>query len=384
MNQIQKVVLMANNIGGLGGVSTFVRTMAREFTRRGYEVMLLGFDKVDAEVDLSEFTRFTAFDSPTPVTVNPRTRVLGKADPAVIVSRRRLDKLRERGRARLQTVLPHFDSRTAIICTQVFGMEQLLKAGFDPSDRSGPLTFGQHHSSFQAARSGGYVRRMLDAYTDIDRFVALTEPDARDFQLAGIPSVSAIPNPLDMPEVSADPASRTVATVARLHEVKRLDRLLFAWAQICRSFPDWKLEIWGSGPDEEPLVRLIDELDLTASAYLKGPTSNVSGVLANSAITVLSSDEEGLPLSIVEAARARLPTVSVDCAPGIRELIDDGITGIVTPPRSVEGLAAGLRALMGDDNARRTMGAAAQQKARQWSPAAIGDRWEEEFERALR
>lgn len=384
MNQIEKIVLMANNIGGLGGVSTFVRTMAREFTRRGYDVMLLGFDKVDAEVDLSEFTRFTAFDAPTPSTVNPRSRVLGKADPAVIVSRRRLEKLRERGRARLQTVLPQFNSRTALICTQVFGMEQLLKAGFDPSDRSGALTFGQHHSSFQAARAGGYVRRMLGAYKDIDSFVALTEPDARDFQLAGIPSVSAIPNPVDMPEISADPASRTVATVARLHEVKRLDRLLFAWAQICRRFPEWKLEIWGSGPDEEPLVRLIDELDLNASAHLMGPTSNVPEVLANSALTALSSDEEGLPLSIVESARAGLPTVSVDCAPGIRELIDDGATGIVTPPRSVEGLAEGIAALMSDDDRRLAMGAAAQQKARLWSPEAIGNRWEEEFERALR
>lgn len=384
MKQIQKVVLVANNIGGLGGVSTFVRTMAREFTHRGYEVMLLGFDKVDAEVDLSEFTSFTAFDAPTPSTVNPRTRVLGKADPAVIVSRRRLAKLRERGRQRLQPVLPQFDSRTALICTQVFGMEQLLDAGFDPSDRSGPLTFGQHHSSFQAANARGYVRRILAAYKDIDRFVALTEPDARNFQLAGIPSVSAIPNPLDMPEVSADPASRTVTTVARLHEVKRLDRLLFAWAQICRRFPHWKLEIWGSGPDAAPLVRLIDELDLKSSAALKGPASNVSEVLANSALTVLSSDEEGLPLSIVESARAGLPTVSVDCAPGIRELIDDGVTGIVTPPRSVEGLAAGLAALISDDERRLAMGAAAQQKARQWSPEAIGDRWEEEFERALR
>lgn len=160
--------------------------------------------------------------------------------------------------------------------------------------------------------------------------------------------------------------------------------MLFAWSQVCQSFPDWKLEIWGSGPEEESVARLIAELGLGSSAFLMGPTSNVPDVLAHSALTVLSSDEEGLPLSIVEAARAGLPTVSVDCAPGIRELIDDGITGIVTPPRSVEGLAAGLRALMDDDHARRTMGAAAQQKARQWSPAAIGDRWEEEFERALR
>ncbi|MCT1874224.1 glycosyltransferase [Brevibacterium luteolum] len=384
MNQIEKIVIVANNIGGLGGVSTFVRTMAREFTRRGYEVLLLGFDQVDAEVDLSEFTSFTAFDAPTPETVDPRTRVLGKADPAVIASHRRLEKLRGRGRERLKMVLPEFDARTAVICTQVFGMERLLDAGFDPGNRNGPLTFGQHHSSFQAARVGGYVRRMLEAYKDIDRFVALTEADARDFQLAGIPSVSTIANPLDMPEVIPDPRSRTVTTVARIHKVKRIDRMLFAWSQVCQSFPDWNLEIWGSGPEEESVARLIAELGLGSSAFLMGPTSNVPDVLAHSALTVLSSDEEGLPLSIVEAARAGLPTVSVDCAPGIRELIDDGITGIVTPPRSVEGLAAGLRALMDDDHARRTMGAAAQQKARQWSPAAIGDRWEEEFERALR
>lgn len=384
MSQIEKVVLVANNIGGLGGVSTFVRTMAREFTRREYEVMLLSFDKVDAAVDLSGFTSFTAFEAPTPETVDPRTRVLGKADPAVIASNRRLTKLRERGRERLKTILPGFDSRTALICTQVFGMERLIDAGFDAGDRSGPVTFGQHHNSFTAALKGGYLPRLRRAYQAIDRFVALTPEDAHRFHLAGMADVTSISNPVDTPMQLPDPDSRTVMCVGRIDEQKRPERLIHAWSYVSRQFPDWSLELWGSGDQEYQTRNLIDALGLNASVRLMGATDNVPAVLKRAAALVLSSDDEGLPLAIAEAARGGVPTVSVDCAPGIRELIDDGRTGIVTPARSVEGLVAGLTAMLEDQSARLAMGRAAQEKSQAWQPSVIVGEWEDEFERALR
>lgn len=384
MTEISKIVLVANNVGGIGGVSTFAATMAREFSRRDYEVLLLGFDQVDTLIDTSAFRTFTAFDAPTPEAVSPRKAALGSLDPRVRWSRRKLRKLRERGSERLQPILAEFDSRTAVICTQVFGMERLIAAGFDPSDRSGPLTFGQHHNSFGAAQRGGYIPRLRRSYYAIDRFVALTPEDAHSFRLAGLADVTAIANPVDMAEQTPDPESRTIMCLGRIDAQKRPERLIHAWSLVSRDFPDWSLELWGSGDQEDQTRDLIDTLGLSDSARMMGATSDVPTVLKRAAALVLSSDDEGLPLAIAEAARAGVPTVSVDCAPGIRELIDDGRTGIVTPARSVEGLAAGLETMMGDQTTRHAMGRAAQEKSQAWQPAAIVDQWEDEFTRALR
>jgi glycosyltransferase involved in cell wall biosynthesis len=74
-----------------------------------------------------------------------------------------------------------------------------------------------------------------------------------------------------------------------------------------------------------------------------------------------------------------VPCVAFDCAPGVREIVTDGVDGIVVPPRNVEALAAGLDRLMGDADLRARYGSAARTSVRRFAPDAVLRQWEDMF-----
>ena len=384
MTIIRKVLLTANDLGGLGGVSTFIVAMAREFARLNYEVSLVGFDCVGTAAGFDEFETLTVFDEDSTDMPSSRDYLLGVRDPRFRLRRREVQQKRRHQLAKLQPVLSDLDSETAVVCAQVFAMENFLEAGFKPRDRRGPIVFGQHHESFRHARSGTYLRRMLKSYSDIDRMVALTQTDADLFTLAGIPATTAIPNPVATPESDPNYESRTVVSLARYAPEKRQERILYAWSELHSDFPGWDLQLWGEGQERESLEALIHELGIGGTARLMGRTNEVAAVFSSSAVNVLTSDSEGLPISIVEASRRSVPTIAMDCAPGISELIDDGVTGVVVPAKSTAAFVSSLRDLMADSDKRLRMGLAARTRSARYSPDVIIGRWEEEFERALR
>ncbi|MDM7917011.1 MAG: glycosyltransferase, partial [Candidatus Eisenbacteria bacterium] len=88
-----------------------------------------------------------------------------------------------------------------------------------------------------------------------------------------------------------------------------------------------------------------------------GPRPDVDALLAASDLFVLASDWDGLPVSILEAMRARRPVV-VTAASGIPEAIRDGIEGILVPPRDPEALARAIAALFADPTRAARMGEA--------------------------
>jgi glycosyltransferase involved in cell wall biosynthesis len=63
----------------------------------------------------------------------------------------------------------------------------------------------------------------------------------------------------------------------------------------------------------------------------------------------------------------------------VREIVTDGVDGIVVPPRKVEALAEGLGRLMGDADLRRRYGAAARESVRRFAPDAVLAQWEDVF-----
>src|SRR5690606_18401850 len=78
---------------------------------------------------------------------------------------------------------------------------------------------------------------------------------------------------------------------------------------------------------------------------------------------VLASHREGFPRSAMEAAACGLPIVATDIR-GCRQVVRDGDTGILVPPRSPAGLAEALDRLVARDDLRAAMGSAARSHAR--------------------
>ena len=114
---------------------------------------------------------------------------------------------------------------------------------------------------------------------------------------------------------------------------------------------------------DNPSALSADDVELLidgTSVEWLGQRSDVNEILSQCDIAVLASYREGLPKSLLEAASIGLPMVATD-VPGCREIVQDGVTGCLVPPRDVPALAGAIRTLVESPELRRTYGLAARE-----------------------
>jgi glycosyltransferase involved in cell wall biosynthesis len=190
-----------------------------------------------------------------------------------------------------------------------------------------------------------------------------------------------IPNatPFDVDE-PAPLSSRTVLAAGRFTHQKGFDRLVAAYAPLAESHPDWQLHIYGHGELWEQISAQVGGLDVGDRIQLKGITSEFEAVLKNASVYAMSSRFEGLPMVLLEAFSKGVPPVSFDCPEGPRQLIEDGVNGLLVPEGDVPALTQALRGVMDDDDLRRRLGAGALRSAAEYHVDAVVERWISLFE----
>jgi glycosyltransferase involved in cell wall biosynthesis len=155
------------------------------------------------------------------------------------------------------------------------------------------------------------------------------------------------------------PASApVVGTVAVFRVQKRLDLWLDAAKQILARHPDTHFLIVGDGPHRVDIEPWAVERGLGGRVHLPGLQTEVRGYLAAMDVYMMSSDFEGLPVALLEAMAMQLPT-AVTAVGGIPEVIANGESGFVVPPRRPDLLAEQANVLLADPGLRRAMGIAA-------------------------
>ena len=154
------------------------------------------------------------------------------------------------------------------------------------------------------------------------------------------------------------PAAPIVLAVGRHQAQKGFDLLLRAWVDVVAAMPAARLRIVGVGPLGAELAALAAELGIAASVEWLPPTPGIEAIYRESAVFVLSSRYEGMPLALLEAQALGVPAVAFDCPTGPRDIVADN-TGVVVPAGDCAALAGAVVALLGDPERRARMGRAA-------------------------
>jgi glycosyltransferase involved in cell wall biosynthesis len=154
-----------------------------------------------------------------------------------------------------------------------------------------------------------------------------------------------------------------VGQVASLTRHKRQDILVRSFANALLLVDSLHLVLVGDGPMYDELGVLIHELGLDQNVTLAGYVPDVLPYYQHVFdINVLASSEEGLGISVIEASACALPSIVTDCT-GLREVVDNGITGLTFDSDNFDQLTDGIVRLANDPDLRRRLGQAARAKA---------------------
>lgn len=141
------------------------------------------------------------------------------------------------------------------------------------------------------------------------------------------------------------PTSPVVGTVARLHEIKRLDVLIRAFARVQNHLRDAHLLLVGEGPLRSELQALANQLGLADRVHLVGFHARPQPYLHAMNCFALSSRSEGTPQGVLEACVAGIPVIASRVG-GLPELLEHRRTGLLFPVGSEADLAAGILELL--------------------------------------
>ncbi|SAI69777.1 glycosyltransferase [Bordetella ansorpii] len=251
----------------------------------------------------------------------------------------------------------------------------------------------EHAHPPSQAMSGLWQRLRRFTYPRAARVVALTDGTARWIErhvpgsrLAVIPNAVRWPLPQGEPRLDATRPGgrRRLLAVGRLHADKGFDLLLRAYAQVAPRHPSWDLVMLGEGEQRQALQQQIDAAGLGGRVALPGRAGNVGDWYAQSDLYVLSSRFEGLSNTLIEALASGLAAVSFDCDTGPREIVREGVDGVLVRPNGdPAALAGALDAVMGDDARRQAMAAQATDARERFSAERILAMWKQVFDEAL-
>ena len=203
-----------------------------------------------------------------------------------------------------------------------------------------------------------------------------------------VEKVRVIPNPVSpevwtnsgavgQGEVAALITRNTIVAMGRLGREKGFDLLVRAFALVRERYPYWNLVIIGEGTERENLVELAAQLRVDDSISFLGRLANPHPLVRRAGIFVLPSRIEGFPNVLLEAMALGLPVVAADCCSGPREIVKDGIDGLLCPPEDANALADAMCRVMSNPSLRVRLGRHAINVRQRFSVQAVSKQWED-------
>jgi glycosyltransferase involved in cell wall biosynthesis len=251
------------------------------------------------------------------------------------------------------------------------------------ASRPAPILVHTYHGHvlegyFGPVKSGLYRRLEHRLACSTDRLIGVSQATVDDLVRLGIAArdrFQVIPLGLDLSGYVQDRGDERLRLrndlglgdrdvlalfVGRVVPIKRLDRLIRAIKNARELGAPVHLAIVGDGEIRPSLERLVADGGLADAVHFLGYRRELAPVFAAADLAVLSSANEGTPVSLIEAGAAGVPAVATDVG-GVAEVVTPE-TGVVVPACDEEALAAALGRLSGDERLRTRLGAAARER----------------------
>lgn len=245
------------------------------------------------------------------------------------------------------------------------------------------------HTFHGHSLTGYFSARSADRYRAIERFLAkrtdvlvAVSPEVRDdlvrLGVANSGRFVVIPLGFDLAAFLDDTdreqrraalrsewgiadGEKVVTLVARLVPIKRVDRFLSV-ARLLSARPDTRFVVVGDGELRGQLKASDDASALGARVTWAGFRRDMPDVCFASDVVVLTSDNEGTPVSLIEAQAAAVPVVGTDVG-GVRSAVQDGRTGLLAAADDVEGLARAVSTVLDESELAGRLAAAGRRHA---------------------
>jgi len=258
-----------------------------------------------------------------------------------------------------------------------------------------PVVVAQEHTwDYQ----GQALRKFLDGNVIgrfADAFVAVSQRDAdRMVELEGVPReklrvipTAYVPRPtdeaLDLRAELGIPAGAPVVGTAAVHRPqKALEVLLDAFAELHGRMPGAHLLLGGDGPRRAALEQQAADLGLADRVHFLGYWQDLGALLRAVDVAAMSSDFEGTPLFAIECITHGTPLVSTKVG-GIHEVLEEGRSVTLVPPRDPAALAGAIEALLRDPARRAAQAAEAAKVAPRFGIEAIANEFGGLYERLV-
>jgi GalNAc-alpha-(1->4)-GalNAc-alpha-(1->3)-diNAcBac-PP-undecaprenol alpha-1,4-N-acetyl-D-galactosaminyltransferase len=357
-----RLVLVISQLGG-GGAERVAATMANHWAAMGRAVTILSMD----DGTVAPFYVLDARVVHVPLSIAGTSR--GLLD-AFSKNLHRIRVLRRAIRDREpDTVISFMDTTNVltVFATRGLNVRTLV---------------AEHQHPYRYRIGALWTKLRLVAYRLADRVVVLNEVTRAYFPASIQARTTVIPNPVVMdgwrPVTPGKPLTRPCAiAVGRLTEQKGHDILLEAFAKVKDQCPEWALVILGEGPLRTQLERLRDTLGLSERVSFPGTVSDPQTVLRQADLFVLASRWEAFPMALCEAMASGLPVLVTAYHAGVRDIVRDGIDGVIVPHEDVGALAAAMGRLMADPAERQRLGARGAEITERYGKRQVMAMWED-------
>ena len=210
-------------------------------------------------------------------------------------------------------------------------------------------------------------------YGKYDKFIVLSETDKKYWPMKNVEVIYNFTN-CKPQSINPDNRDNAIICIARYQKQKRIDLLIKVWKKLHNKYPQWHVDVYGTGPDKTELQQMINQYNLADSFFLHDAVDNVEAKYAESKIFALTSEHEGFGLVLIEAMNSCLPICAFNIIP-IPEIIDNNNCGLLCDFPDIDKFAINLSSLIENKELRIQLGNNGQNRAKMFTANIIMEKW---------